>query len=241
MKRKILSVAIQFTQNFLGVEPEGGQVCKFVKEFRSDLLGVRTARIEAPCKLVEVGAHPAALGKQGGNGGQSFFATTGNDDCFLDLNVVDGAADKSGEGEMKEFCCALEFHLFSFRHSELDDVRFVVWRVVVPRIARNRLNIRFGHCTSCLFDNSSVKLCKHDTPLLFAPSGANYEQGLGWDRVCEAQRSNESPSGAFKRQRGLRQQMEGRCPDKRYPNKITWKTRKSLRSEVPVEHNIFKN
>ena len=30
--------------------------------------------------------------------------------------------------------------------------------------ATNRLNIRFGHCTSCLFDNSSVKLCKHDTP-----------------------------------------------------------------------------
>ena len=85
---------------------------------------------------------------------------------------------------------------------------------MVLRIARNRLNIRFGHCTSCLFDNSSVKLCKHDTPLLFAPSGANHEQGLGWDRVCEAQRSNESPSGAFKRQRGLRQQMEGRCPDK---------------------------
>ena len=89
--------------------------------------------------------------------------------------------------------------------------------------ARGRLNIRFGHCTSCLFDNSSVKLCKHDTPLLFAPSGANHEQGLGWDRVCEAQRSNKSPSGAFKRQRGLRQQMEGRCPDKRYPNKITSK------------------
>ena len=204
MKRKILSVAIQFTQNFLGVEPEGGQVCKFVKDFRSDLLGVRTAGIEVSCKLVQISAHPAALGKQGGNGGQSFFATTGNDDCFLDLNVVDGAADKSGEGEMKEFCCALEFHLFSFRHSELDDVRFVARRVVVLRIARNRLNIRFGHCTSCLFDNSSVKLCKHDTPLLFAPSGANHEQGLGWDRVCEAQRSNESPSGAFKRQRGLR-------------------------------------
>ena len=30
--------------------------------------------------------------------------------------------------------------------------------------ARGQLNIRFGHCTSCLFDNSSVKLCKHDTP-----------------------------------------------------------------------------
>ena len=31
------------------------------------------------------------------------------------------------------------------------------------------------------------------------------KQGLGWDRVCEAQRSNESPSGAFKWQSGLRQ------------------------------------
>ena len=69
------------------------------------------------------------------------------------------------------------------------------------------MNIRFGHCTSCLFDNSSVKLCKHDTPLLFALQGANYEQGLGQAR----------------------------------PNKITLKTHKSLKSEVPVEHKIFKN
>ena len=75
-----------------------------------------------------------------------------------------------------------EFQLFDFCHSELDEVRFVVWRVVSVGIAWGRLNIRFGHCTSCLFDNSSVKLCKHDTPLLFAPSGANHEQGLGQAR-----------------------------------------------------------
>ena len=43
-------------------------------------------------------------------------------------------------------------------------MRFAIRRVVVLKIARNWLNIRFGHCTSCLFDNSSVKLCKHDTP-----------------------------------------------------------------------------
>ena len=49
-----------------------------------------------PCKLVKVSAHPAALSKQGGNSGQSFFATTGNDDRFLDLDVVDGAADEGG-------------------------------------------------------------------------------------------------------------------------------------------------
>ena len=108
-------------------------------------------------------------------------------------------------------------------------------------IARGQLNIRFGHCTSCLFDNSSVKLCKARHAVPFVPQGTNDEQGLGLDRVCEAQRSNESPSGAFKRQRGLRQQMEGSRPDKRYPNKITWKTRKSLRSEVPDGQEIFKN
>ena len=98
-----LSVAIQFTQNFLGVQPKCGQVCKFVKEFRPDLLGVRTAGIEVPCKLVEIAAHLAALGKQSGNSGQGFFSAAGNDDRFLDLDVVDGTADKSGEGEIQEF------------------------------------------------------------------------------------------------------------------------------------------
>ena len=98
-----MSVAIQFTQNFLCVEPECGQVCKFVKDFRSDLLGVCTAGVEVTCKLVEVGAHPAALSKQGGNSGQGFFSAACNDDRFLDLDVVDGAADESGEGEIQEF------------------------------------------------------------------------------------------------------------------------------------------
>ena len=98
-----LSVAIQFTQNFLGVQPKCGQVCKFVKDFRTDLLGVRTAGIEVPCKLVKVSARLAALGKQSGNSGQGFFAAACNEDCFLNLDVVDGAADKSGKGEIQEF------------------------------------------------------------------------------------------------------------------------------------------
>ena len=98
-----LSVAIQFTQNFIGAEPECSQVCKFVKEFRPDLLGVCTAGVEVPCELVQIAAYPAALGKQSGNSGQGFFAADGNNDRFLDLDVVDGAADKSGEGEIQEF------------------------------------------------------------------------------------------------------------------------------------------
>ena len=99
-----MSVAIQFTQNFLGVEPEGSQVCKFVKDFRSDLLGVCTAGVEVPCKLVDVAAHLAALSKQSGNSGQGLFAAACNDDRFLDLDVVDGAADEGGEGEIQQAC-----------------------------------------------------------------------------------------------------------------------------------------
>ena len=47
--------------------------------------------------------HLAALSKQGGNSVKSFFSAACNDDCFLDLDVVDGTADKSGEGEIQEF------------------------------------------------------------------------------------------------------------------------------------------
>ena len=81
-------------------------------------------------------------------------------------------------------------------------------------------------------------------------SGVGWKAGITFGRLMkfsrcglrlQAQRSNESPSGAFKRQRGLRQQMEGRCPDKRYPNKITSEMQAHCRSEIPVEHNIFKN
>ncbi len=61
-----------------------------------------------------------------------------------------------------------------------------------------------------------------------------------WGGTAFAKRSNESPSGAFKRQRGLRQQMEGRCPDKRYPNKITSEMQTHCRSEVPDGQKIFK-
>ena len=68
------------------------------------------------------------------------------------------------------------------KKNSLLSICFVVRRVVAVGCAGIFFDIRFGHCTSCLFDNSSVKLCKYDTPLLFAPSGANHEQGLGQAR-----------------------------------------------------------
>ena len=177
-----MSVAIQFTQNFLGVEPECGQVCKFVKEFRPQLFGVCVTGVEVSCKLVQISAHPAALGEQGGNGVQGFFSAAGNDNSALDLRTVQRTADEGGQGEMKEFCGLFEFQFFAFRHSELDDVRFVVRRVVVLGIARNRLNIRFGYCTSCLFDNSSVKLCKARHAVAVRTARCEHEQGLGQAR-----------------------------------------------------------
>ena len=76
---------------------------------------------------------------------QGFFSAAGNDNGALDLRIVQRTADEGGQGEMKEFCCALEFHLFSFRHTELDDVRFVVRRVVAVGRAGFRFDIRFVH------------------------------------------------------------------------------------------------
>ena len=104
-----LSVAIQFTQNFLGVEPECSQVCKFVKNFRPQLFGVCTTGVEVSCKLVQISAHPAALGEQGGNGVQGFFSAASNDNSALDLCTVQRAADKSGEGG--RFTCFIEVRL----------------------------------------------------------------------------------------------------------------------------------
>ena len=140
-----MSVAIQFTQNFFGVQPECSQVCKFVKNFRPDPLGVCAAGVEVSCELVEIAAHPAALGKQGGNGSQGFFSAACNDNGALDFRIVQRTADEGGQGEMKEFCGLFEFQFFFFRHSELDDVRFVVRRVVAVGRAGIRFDIRFVH------------------------------------------------------------------------------------------------
>ena len=67
------------------------------------------------------------------------------------------------------------------KKNSLLSICFVVRRVVAVGCAGIFFDIRFGHCTSCLFDNSSVKLCKHDTPF-FRTARCEYEQGLGQAR-----------------------------------------------------------
>ena len=109
------------------------------------MFGVCATGVEVSCELVEVASYLTALGKQGGNGSQGFFSAAGNDNSALDLRIVQRTADESGQGEMKEFCGLFEFRFFSFRHSELDDVRFVVRRVVAVDRAGIGFDIRFVH------------------------------------------------------------------------------------------------
>ena len=166
-----MSVAIQFTQNFLGVEPECGQVCKFVKDFRPDLLGVCTARIEVSCELVEVASYLTALGKQGGNGSQGFFSAAGNDNSALDLRIVQRTADESGQGEMMSFavCSSSDFSVSVTRNLMMCVLLFgVSWRWIVLGLA---LTFVLFIEPPVVSDSSSVKLCKHDTPF-FRTNGA---------------------------------------------------------------------
>ena len=68
------------------------------------------------------------------------------------------------------------------KKNSLLSICFVVRRVVAVGCAGIFFDIRFGHCTSCLFDNSSVKLCKARHAVPFVPLGTNDEQGLGQAR-----------------------------------------------------------
>ena len=51
----------------------------------------------------------------------------------------------------------------------------------------------------------------------------------------------KAPVGLLSGSAVLRSKMEGHCPDKRYPNKITSEMQTHCRSDVPDGQNIFKN
>ena len=52
-----------------------------------------------PCELVQIATHPAALGKQSGNGSEGVFSAAGNDNRAFDLRTVQRTADEGGQGE----------------------------------------------------------------------------------------------------------------------------------------------
>ena len=73
--------------------------------FCPELLGVFAAGVEVPCKLVEVAAHLAALGRQGSKRRQCILAALRHHNGVLDIHAVQDAADEFGlQGASRWFC-----------------------------------------------------------------------------------------------------------------------------------------
>ena len=77
-------VAIQFTDRFLGIQPEGREGRQLVYELRPKLLCVPAAAVEVAGKLVQVAADLAALAQQAGENAQRIFSAAGNNNGLLD-------------------------------------------------------------------------------------------------------------------------------------------------------------
>ncbi len=92
-------VAIQFTNRFFSFQPKVREwPDSFLQNLRPELLGVFAARVEMPCKLVEVAAYLAALGRQGGKRRQCILAALRHHNGVLDIHAVQDAADEFGLG-----------------------------------------------------------------------------------------------------------------------------------------------
>ena len=77
-------VAIQFTDRFLGIQPEGREGRQFGQELGPKLLCIPAAGVEVPGQLVEVAADLAALFQQTGEDVQCVLSAASNKNCVLD-------------------------------------------------------------------------------------------------------------------------------------------------------------
>ena len=115
-------VAIQFTNRFFGFQPKVRECGQFLQYLRPELLGVFAAGVEVPCKLVEVAAYLAALGRQGGKRRQCILAALRHHNGVLDVHAVQDAADEFGLGEVEFFAGVCDPQFFLCGHSDFDDV-----------------------------------------------------------------------------------------------------------------------
>ena len=74
------------------------------------------------CKLVEVAAHLAALGRQGGKRRQCILAALRHHNGVLDVHAVQDAADEFGLGEVESFAGVCDPQFFFCGHPDFDDV-----------------------------------------------------------------------------------------------------------------------
>lgn len=117
-----LMVAIQFTNRFLGVQPEVRECGQFLQNLCPELLSVFAAGVEVSCELVEVTPYLAALGKQGGDCFQCVLTALCDYHGVPDIHTEEDAADECGLGEVEFFAAVLNAQLFFCGHSEFDDV-----------------------------------------------------------------------------------------------------------------------
>lgn len=118
-----LMVAIQFTNRFLGVQPEACERGQFFQNLCPELLGVFAAGVEVPCELVEIVPYFAALGKQSRDCFQCVLTALCDHYGVFDVHTAEDAANECGLGELKFFAALLDTQLFFCGHPELDDVR----------------------------------------------------------------------------------------------------------------------
>ena len=77
-------VAIQFSDRFLGVQPEGSEGRQLCQKLSAKLLCVPAAGVEVPGQLVEIPADFAALSQQIGENVQCILSTASNKNGVLD-------------------------------------------------------------------------------------------------------------------------------------------------------------
>ena len=77
-------VAIQFTNRFLGVQPEECECGQLCQKLSSKLLCVPAAGVEVPGQLIEIAADLAALSQQGRENVQGILSAASNKNGVLD-------------------------------------------------------------------------------------------------------------------------------------------------------------
>lgn len=130
-------VAIQFTNRFFGFQPKVRECGQFLQNLRPEPLGVFAAGVEVPCKLVEVAAHLAALGRQGSKRRQCILAALRHHDGVLDVHAVQDAADELGLGEVEFFAGVCDPQFFFCGHPDFDDAVANFSSYLIPNATNN--------------------------------------------------------------------------------------------------------
>ena len=124
-------VAIQFSDRFLGVQPNRCEGHKFRQKLSAKLLCVPAAGVEVPGQLIEIAADLAALSQQGRENVQGILSAACNKNGVLDGLFQQRLTNEGRHADVEPFAAEFEGEFFFFGHAKFDDVSAVVGIVVV--------------------------------------------------------------------------------------------------------------